>query len=39
MLTEPPMNPLANRRKLVMALFETYGYSYCNVSIQAMLTL
>jgi len=39
MLTEPPMNPLANRRKLVTAMFETYGYSYCNVSIQAMLTL
>ncbi|KAH8060630.1 hypothetical protein JL722_4742 [Aureococcus anophagefferens] len=39
MLTEPPMNPLANRRKLVTAMFELYGYSYCNVSIQAMLTL
>mmetsp|Transcript_9565 Transcript_9565/g.11983 ORF Transcript_9565/g.11983 Transcript_9565/m.11983 type:complete len:395 (+) Transcript_9565:43-1227(+) len=39
MLTEPPMNPLANRRKLVEKMFETYGFSYCNVSIQAMLTL
>ena len=39
MLTEPPMNPVANRKKLVTAMFELYGFSYCNVSIQAMLTL
>merc|ERR1712196_378906 len=39
MLTEPPMNPLANRKKLVTAMFELYGFGHCNVSIQAMLTL
>ena len=33
------MNPLANRKKLVTAMFELYGFGHCNVSIQAMLTL
>ncbi|KAJ1455620.1 actin-related protein 2 [Pelagophyceae sp. CCMP2097] len=39
MLTEPPMNPTKNRAQLVSTMFEEYGFSYCNVSIQAMLTL
>lgn len=39
LLTEPPMNPLKNREKLVAEMFEKYGFGATNVSIQAMLTL
>lgn len=39
LLTEPPQNPVKNRENLVERMFETYGFSACNVSIQAMLTL
>lgn len=39
LLTEPPLNPLKNREKLVEEMFERYGFGATNVSIQAMLTL
>lgn len=39
LLTEPPMNPLNNRKNLVTSMFETYGFDQVNCSIQAMLTL
>lgn len=39
LLTEPPMNPLQNRKKLCECMYETYGFGHVNVSIQAMLTL
>jgi len=39
LLTEPPMNPVKNREKLVEKMFETYNFGAVNVSIQAMLTL
>lgn len=39
LLTEPPLNPLSNREKLVQTMFEKYQFGAVNVSIQAMLTL
>jgi actin-related protein 2 len=39
LLTEPPMNPLKNREKIVERIFEKYQFGAANVSIQAMLTL
>ncbi|CAG8512641.1 11894_t:CDS:2, partial [Ambispora gerdemannii] len=39
LLTEPPMNPLANRREMVRTMFEDYGFQGVHVSIQAVLTL
>jgi len=39
LLTEPPMNPTANREKMVQQMFETYGFQRVYVSIQAVLTL
>ena len=39
LLTEPPMNPKKNRKKLLETMFEVYGFSHVNVSIQATLTL
>jgi len=39
LLTEPPMNPKANREKLVQIMFEKYGYQAVYVAIQAVLTL
>eukprot|EP00761_Pharyngomonas_kirbyi_P011898 gb/GECH01011924.1/.p1 GENE.gb/GECH01011924.1/~~gb/GECH01011924.1/.p1 ORF type:complete len:389 (+),score=87.43 gb/GECH01011924.1/:1-1167(+) len=39
MLTEPPMNPKANREKMIEYMFETYGFEGCYISIQAVLTL
>jgi len=39
MLTEPPMNPKANREKLVQIMFEKYGFQASYVSVQAVLTL
>lgn len=39
LLTEPPQNPINNRKKLLEKMFETYQFGAANVSIQAMLTL
>jgi len=39
MLTEPPLNPIANRKKMLEVMFETYGFKGCYVAIQAILTL
>ncbi|RQM29280.1 hypothetical protein B5M09_004531 [Aphanomyces astaci] len=39
LLTEPPLNPKANREKLVEMMFEKYGFEGTHISIQAMLTL
>lgn len=39
MLTEPPMNPKANKVKMLENMFETYGFEAAKVSIQAMLVL
>ncbi|CAJ0877799.1 17146_t:CDS:2 [Entrophospora sp. SA101] len=39
LLTEPPMNPLDNRREMVKTMFENYGFQGVHVEIQAVLTL
>jgi len=39
MLTEPPMNPMQNREKMVTVMFEEYGFQACYIAIQAVLTL
>lgn len=39
LLTEPPMNPKANRQKMVEVMFEEYGFGGVYVAIQAVLTL
>ncbi|KAH0836839.1 actin actin-like protein [Lanmaoa asiatica] len=39
MLTEPPMNPKANRQRMVQVMFEEYGFQSVYVAIQAVLTL
>lgn len=39
LLTEPPMNPLANREKMVEVMFEKYGFGGVYVAIQAVLAL
>lgn len=39
LLTEPPMNPLANQTKMLENMFETYGFAGAKVNIQAMLVL
>jgi actin-related protein len=39
MLTEPPMNPKANREQMVQCMFEEYGFQGVYVAIQAVLTL
>jgi actin-related protein 2 len=39
LLTEPPMNPKANRQKMAEVMFETYGFGAVYVAIQAVLTL
>ena len=39
LLTEPPMNPLSNRRRLMQVMFERYGFAGVQVQVQAVLTL
>jgi hypothetical protein len=39
LLTEAPMNPRDNRRRMIETMFEKYGFHSMQVSIQAMLTL
>lgn len=39
MLTEAPMNPRANRIRMIETMMEKYGFAELQVSIQAMLTL
>ena len=39
LLTEPPMNPKANRLKMAEVMFEEYGLGGVYVAIQAVLTL
>ena len=39
LLTEPPMNPKANRERMVQTMIEKYGCSGVYVAIQAVLTL
>jgi len=39
LLTEPPMNPRENQKKMLQTMFETYHFEAAKVSIQAMLVL
>jgi len=39
LLTEPPMNPKENQKKMLQTMFETYEFEAAKVSIQAMLVL
>jgi actin-related protein 2 len=39
MLTEAPMNPVQNRKKMIEVMFEKYGFKACYIGIQAVLTL
>jgi len=39
LLTEPPMNPLANRERMCEVMFERYGFDGVYVAIQAVLSL
>ncbi|KAI5736806.1 hypothetical protein M8J76_007255 [Diaphorina citri] len=39
LLTEPPMNPIKNREKMIEVMFEKYGFNSAYIAIQAMLTL
>jgi len=39
MLTEAPLNPVANRKKMAEVMFEKHGFKAAYVSIQAVLTL
>lgn len=39
MLTNPPLNPTANRLKLMETMFERYGFSALSIQVQAGLTL
>lgn len=39
MLTEAPMNPTQNRKKMIEVMFEKYGFKSCYIAIQAVLTL
>ena len=39
LLTEPPMNPRANRQRMCQVMFEEYGFQGVYVAIQAVLTL
>ncbi|XP_076442211.1 actin-related protein 2-A-like [Babylonia areolata] len=39
LLTEPPMNPMKNREKMVEVMFEKYQFHSVHIAIQAVLTL
>ena len=39
LLTEPPMNPLKNRERMVEVMFEDYQFAGVYIAIQAVLTL
>lgn len=39
LLTEPPMNPLRNREKMVEVMFEHYKFHSLFIAVQAVLTL
>lgn len=39
MLTEAPMNPQQNRKKMIEVMFEKYGFKSVYIAIQAVLTL
>jgi len=39
MLTDPPLNPKANRERMMSTMFETYGFRAAYVQVQAVLTL
>ncbi|XP_065182952.1 actin-related protein 2-B [Sycon ciliatum] len=39
LLTEPPMNPMKNRQKMIEMMFEKYEFHSCYIAIQAVLTL
>lgn len=39
LLTEPPLNPTDNRKKMLETMFENYGFGGVSVQIQAVLTL
>lgn len=39
LLTEPPMNPLKNREKMIEVMFEKYQFAGAYIAIQAVLTL
>ncbi|KAL4237463.1 Actin-related protein 2 [Mactra antiquata] len=39
LLTEPPMNPMKNREKMVEVMFEKYQFQGVYIAIQAVLTL
>ncbi|KAG2435790.1 hypothetical protein HXX76_006986 [Chlamydomonas incerta] len=39
LLTDPAMNPTANRQQMLEVMFETYGFAGANMQIQAVLTL
>lgn len=39
LLTEPPMNPTSNRKKMFEVMFEKYGFHSAYTAIQAVLTL
>jgi actin-related protein 2 len=39
LLTEPPMNPMKNREKMIEVMFETYKFHSLYIAIQAVLTL
>lgn len=39
LLTEPPMNPHENQKRMYEHMFETYGFQAAKVNIQAMLVL
>jgi len=39
LLTEPPMNPIANQKAMLENMLEKYGFQAAKVSIQAMLVL